>query len=135
MKRILFLVGGLLVIAAASIVVIRINSIKAESQTVDAREGQEFFLNTSIGRDIIINLEANPTTGYSWKEEYDNSFLKLTNAEYTSTINATGLVGSGGIQTYRFKALRLGQTSMTLSYRRPWEDQDIDRKIFNIDIK
>ncbi len=104
-------------------------------QVINASVGKEFIFNTSVGREIVITVDANPATGYNWLEEYDNSRLKLVNAEYKPRDNTSGVVGAGGTQTYHFKTLMTGKTQMTLIYKRAWEQQALDQKVFTIIIK
>ncbi|MGA1824566.1 MAG: beta-propeller domain-containing protein [bacterium] len=68
---------------------------------------------------IAIELAANPSTGYSWSAEWDKSKLSLDSYKYISP--AIPLVGAAGKDTWIFKALALGTTSLSFKYRRPWE--------------
>ena len=48
-----------------------------------------------------------------------------------------GMVGAGGIEYFRFKALKTGKTDITMVYKRQWEEptpQDVT-KVFTVDIK
>jgi len=75
--------------------------------------------------DILeINLPGNLTTGYSWViSEIDNTILKSEGEpEYHSETDA---VGAGGIFTLRFIAISLGEASLGMEYRRPFEKQDL----------
>jgi inhibitor of cysteine peptidase len=48
-----------------------------------------------------------------------------------------GVVGAGGVEYFRFKALKAGETEITLTYQRPWEEptsQDLT-KVFTVDVK
>jgi len=69
---------------------------------------------------LWIQLEGNPTTGYTWSvEHYDPSVLTLESHEYITQSNKS--IGSGGVFLFRFQALAPGQTTVKLSYSRPWE--------------
>ena len=46
-----------------------------------------------------------------------------------------GLVGVGGVEYFRFKALQTGETEITMIYKRQWEEEVLDRKVFIVDIK
>lgn len=46
-----------------------------------------------------------------------------------------GLVGAGGTQYFRFKALKAGKTGMAVTYKRAWETGFAEQKVFNVDIK
>jgi inhibitor of cysteine peptidase len=93
---------------------------------------------TSVNAEFTITLESNPTTGYSWKFDYDKNMLNLGNEEYKTDSKADKqMVGAGGTQFTKFKALKRGQTSVKFTYRRAWEQPSPEDKtqIFNITIK
>ncbi len=95
-------------------------------QTIDIGVNQEF----------VIALGSNPTTGYSWQESYDETILELAEKTYELGQEAKqGVVGAGGVEFFRFKALKTGKTEITLVYKRPWEEEIVDQKIFTINIK
>ncbi|MFC2005446.1 protease inhibitor I42 family protein [Chloroflexota bacterium] len=91
-------------------------------------------INTVVDRDFVIALDSNPTAGYDWEVSYDNNVLTLLNKEYTLE-KCPGLVGAGGTQYLFFKAQKIGNTEITLSYKRSWEAQANDKKVFTVDIK
>jgi inhibitor of cysteine peptidase len=61
--------------------------------------------------------------------------LGLVKSKYEPDKKAPGLVGAGGTQYFRFKALKAGRTEITLTYKRPWETSSTTQKIFKVDIK
>lgn len=77
---------------------------------------------------FIIQLKANPTTGYSWStKSYDNHLLTLINYQYIAP--ATNLIGAGGESVWTFQvnpqALQKPMTtSIHLLYARPWDLAD-----------
>jgi inhibitor of cysteine peptidase len=77
----------------------------------------------AVGQKILVTLDGNPSTGYSWDvKELETSLLEqVGEAKFES--NAPSLVGSGGTQTLTFKALQAGTTTLTLVYHRPWETE------------
>ena len=72
---------------------------------------------------LVIGMEGNPTTGYSWEvEEVDEAVLRqVGEAEFEPESDA---VGSGGVQILRFEAVNSGQTDLELVYHRSWEDEE-----------
>ena len=72
---------------------------------------------------LVIGMEGNPTTGYSWEvEEVDEAVLRqVGEAEFEPESDA---VGSGGVQILRFEAVNSGQTDPELVYHRSWEDEE-----------
>ena len=73
------------------------------------------------GQTLVVTLEANPTTGYSWEvvEPFDEQVLRqVGEAEFKQESNA---LGAGGVQILRFEAVNAGKTTLKLVYHRPWE--------------
>jgi inhibitor of cysteine peptidase len=70
---------------------------------------------------IIIKLDGNPSTGFTWEvKELDNKLFEQV-GEATFVNSNPGLIGSGGTLSLTFKALLPGNSSLTLVYHRPWE--------------
>jgi inhibitor of cysteine peptidase len=87
------------------------------------------------GQTFTINLEGNPTTGYTWEPaEMDEKLLaREGEAEFRSEKkNGEQVVGAGGVITLRFKALAPGSTTLKLVYLRPWEKSDPPLKTFEM---
>ena len=127
MKKFLILVA----VVAISLTAGCIGEVKTytdSGQTIDIGVNQEF----------VIALGSNPTTGYGWQESYDESMLELVEKTYKLGEEAEqGLVGAGGVEYFRFKPLKTGETEITLVYKRPWEEptpQDVT-KVFTVNIK
>ena len=73
------------------------------------------------GQVLEIKLESNPTTGYSWQVsgvKESNVLDQVGKPEYQSDSN---LVGAGGTEKYRFRAMEKGNAELVFEYRRPWE--------------
>lgn len=75
------------------------------------------------GQMLSIRLDSNPTTGYSWAViRVDQAILEQQGeAVFVQENGQSNLVGAGGTETYRFKALREGETVVELGYLRPFE--------------
>lgn len=121
-----------LVLVAASILMV---SLIAGCGGVKTYVDPEKTISVGIEDEFIIALDSNPTTGYGWEESYDNSMLNLVDDRYEPDEKAAGLVGAGGTQYFRFNALKAGQTEITLVYKRPWETEILEQKVFNVKIK
>jgi len=93
-------------------------------QTIDIGVNQEF----------VIALGSNLTTGYSWQESYDQSVLELVEKIYKEEAKQ-GVVGAGGVEYFRFKALKTERTKITLVYKRSWEEEILDQKVFTLNIR
>jgi len=91
------------------------------TQTLTAEDsGKSIQIKT--GETFTITLESNPTTGYQWMVlDVDEKILsQVGDAEYQS--KGTVMPGSGGEETFTFKALKSGKTELLLGYERPWEE-------------
>ena len=80
-------------------------------------------VNFSVGEQFSVVLESNPTTGYRWEVgEIDRTKIKQLGAEYDADSKSPLIVGSGGAEIFTFEAVGAGETTLTLVYRRSWED-------------
>lgn len=82
---------------------------------------QENIVQASSGKEFVITLESNPTTGYSWRltERPDRSIVEFIRQRYIPPQD--GLIGAGGKEEWVFKALRSGEIKVLFEYVRPWE--------------
>jgi inhibitor of cysteine peptidase len=88
-------------------------------------------INTKVGKLFIVELDSNPSTGYQWMTEFDSKFLQLVEKEYRSSTN---LVGAGGVDRFKFKALSSGVTNLRMVYKRPFEDSSSEEKNYQVSI-
>ncbi len=74
-------------------------------------------------QELVISLEGNPTTGFSWAViDVDEAVLApIGEPEYAPTGTDSTLVGGGGTYTLRFTAVAEGETTLELGYARSWE--------------
>ena len=74
-----------------------------------------------VGQEFNITLESNPTTGYQWQlaNSLNETILEFIGSEYKPS--ESGLIGSGGEETWTFRAVNSGTTEISLKYVRPWE--------------
>jgi len=71
---------------------------------------------------LNITLDSNPSTGYAWHvTQNDEKVLLQLGEPQFSFGNQTPMPGAGGAETFQFKALSKGATTLTLVYMRPWE--------------
>ena len=129
MKRLWMLV--MMVVVATCLLAGCGGEVKAYSNsegTIDIGANGEFV--------ILIALESNPTTGYSWEASYDETMLELVEETYELGEYAQqGVVGAGGTELFRFRALKTGEVEITMVYKRSWEEEALDQKVFTVDIK
>ena len=89
------------------------------------------------GQILVVTLESNPTTGYRWEvvETQESILEQMGEAEFKSSeTGGPPLVGAGGWEIFRFKAISAGQTSLKLVYHRPWEEGVEPLKTFSLQV-
>jgi predicted secreted protein len=87
-----------------------------------------------VGVSFTINVNANPTTGYTWEVGFDQSLLKLVK-RYTPS--GTGMIGAGGVETFEFEGMKAGETEIYLNYKRSFEPNNpaLETKNFKVTVK
>jgi predicted secreted protein len=75
-----------------------------------------------VGGVLEVRLDANHTTGYSWiaAPTANPVLMRQGAAKYEEHPNG-GKTGVGGVEVWRFKALKVGKQGLQFEYRRPWE--------------
>ena len=105
--------------AVLSIVLLLTGCIQKD---VSVSEGNEMSKNLSIklGETFELGFESNPSTGFEWFERHDTTILQLVSSEYKQNSN-NRIVGNPGTQTFIFKAVGRGKTTIEFVYKRSWE--------------
>ena len=72
------------------------------------------------GQSIVIKLDANSTTGFSWQQApgLDESVVKFVSESYQQATASPGMVGVGGTDTWTYQAVGAGTTTIALAYQR-----------------
>ena len=78
------------------------------------------LLEMNVGEVLVFSTEENPTTGYQWKVLEPLSNFKVEETYLQNEVEE-GVVGAGGIKTFRFVAEKPGQQLIKLAHMRPWE--------------
>jgi inhibitor of cysteine peptidase len=75
-----------------------------------------------VGAVLEVRLEANHTTGYSWvfAPAVNPVLMRQGKTVYQEHV-AGSTVGAGGVELWRFKAVKAGRQGLQFEYRRPWE--------------
>ncbi len=86
------------------------------------------------GDHILIQLDANATTGFSWAiDKTDTTILALQSEGYT--LYPGGAIGSGGTAEFTFIAQHVGTAQLQLKYWRSWEGDSSIVKRYDITIQ
>jgi len=124
-KKLLVLITMVLIATCLLAGCVRVETYTDSGQTIDIGVNQEF----------VIALGSNPTTGYDWEVSLDETMLELVEKTYKLPEEAEHeVVGAGGVDYFRFKALKAGETEITLVYKRTWEEEWVEQKIFIVNI-
>ena len=93
-------------------------------------------INVGVNKGFTIALDSNPTTGYEWQPTYDKTMLELVEKTYKQGETAKqGMVGAGGVEYFKFKALKPGEAKVTMDYKRSWEKENIEQLVFTVNVK
>lgn len=107
-----------------------------EGDVVLGAEDDGSVIELSAGRALVVTLESNPTTGYSWEvSEVDESVLvQMGEPEFKeAATEGEQVVGAGGTETFYF-ASAAGETTLTLVYHKPWEEDVDPLEIFSVEV-
>jgi inhibitor of cysteine peptidase len=88
-------------------------------------------VSVTSGEDFTIKLESNPTTGYKWQPTYDDTYVKLISNDF---MQATKLMGAGGLERFIFRAVKSGNTEIEMLYKRAWEKKAIKSRKITVNI-
>lgn len=98
----------------------------------DEEEEGADLIRTRPNQPFIISLPANPKTAYQWFVNYDYYLLRLDDERFEK--GSSSALGSGGTAIFVFSPLRPGKTTISLVYRRSWDNIVADARVFLVDI-
>jgi inhibitor of cysteine peptidase len=91
------------------------------------------------GEVMVVSLESNPSTGYAWVATITDPkvLVQMGEPQYQepSSSSSNPVVGAAGTQTFFFQAAETGSTTLTLEYKRGWEDTVAPEKTVTIYIE
>ncbi len=108
-----------------------IQPVESYRITGDKEERME-LIRANINEPFTIALSSNPTTGYKWYADYDYYLLSLEEERFEKEPSSD--LGTGGRSVFVFKPLKSGKTTVSLVYRRPWENIVADTRTFHVEI-
>jgi len=133
MRRVLWVIFGLIIVAGFAVGAGIACTGSGNNVNVDSSySGKQVEL--SVGQSLVVTLESNETTGYSWSlaQNSDETVLSETGKEYISP--QTTLIGAGGKEEWTFKALRKGTSIISMEYSRPWETDTPPAETFDLTV-
>jgi len=125
------LIGGIVIILIAIAAYFAFFGEQEKTYTEDTQGA----ITVKKGDTFKITLKSNPTTGYQWNADFDETLIQLVDSSYKA--DEPQLIGSGGIEIFEFKVIGSNSdTSIKFGYARSWESvPPIDEKSFEIKIK
>jgi inhibitor of cysteine peptidase len=94
-------------------------------QLASSDNGKAFDL--TLGAQLVVALEENPTTGYRWSiDPVQPPVIALMGDDYT--INAGAGMGGGGVRRFVFRVVEPGETQLSLRLARQWDEQSVARR-------
>lgn len=90
--------------------------------------------NATLGKTNDLELEANPTTGYSWMIEQLPSNLILVDERYQAEDDNAGQVGSGGHTIYTFIDQTPGTGELKLIYGQSFRNSTWESKSISVQV-
>ncbi len=123
----------IIVLIVALVMLYQPNSAPREVLLTDVDNGNE--IEVKKGQSLVISLDSNPTTGYTWElvEQPDGQILQQVGEELEFKPEADR-IGAGGTQTIRFDVVGVGQTALKIVYHRPWETDVAPERIYYIHV-
>jgi inhibitor of cysteine peptidase len=92
-------------------------------------------VNLKAGALLEVRLEANHTTGYSWiAAPVANAVLMMQGKAAYQENAAADKMGAGGVEVWRFKAVKAGKQGLQFEYRRPWEKGSPPAKVVTFSV-
>ncbi len=79
---------------------------------------------------LTVKLNSNPSTGYKWEVTWADDEVLTKTDEFYTTDAAPGVSGAGGIQSFVFKAVAPGNTTLIFKYQRSWEDIEPEETVW-----
>ena len=90
-------------------------------------------LNVTVGHTFDIELETNPSTGYSWNPVFQSDYLSLKSRMVEP--GPGKLLGAPEKERFTFTALKSGVCEIEFRYSRSWEKESVKTENFRVNIR
>lgn len=87
--------------------------------------GEKFYAQIFDEGSLVLDLDANATTGYTWVITEETDIFASDYNTYVEPDNTSRRVGAGGIAEFHIIALKEGTGTMVFQYKRPWEGGEV----------
>lgn len=117
------------------------NGATGPTEDVELVESGSVFTENENGNEIsieqngliVLKLEENPTTGYSWNLTIPEG-LTLVDDKFVTDQEDEDIVGAGGIHEWELQAGSEGTYEISAIYKRPWEDITGEEDTFSMTV-
>jgi inhibitor of cysteine peptidase len=114
-------------------------NMMSEDKTDEQENSLVFFMSgeaetritVEAGREFIIKIRANPSTGYGWsfQQPPDEALLKFKGLEPEEPDEEADdrqepRLGAPEYEIWKFQSLQAGEAAVKLKYHRPWEKNE-----------
>lgn len=82
--------------------------------------------------ELIITLDSIPTAGYGWHPVFDHNVIDIIS--HSVQRSSERVVGGSTKSIFKFKAKNFGTTTLTMVYKRDWEQNAEVEKSYLIDV-
>lgn len=87
-------------------------------------------IKATLGEVFAISLQSIPSTGYTWKAEYDSTMIELFKPQ--KFVPNASAIGGGGVEIFEFQTKQVGDTQIKMKYQREWETTPREIRIFQV---
>lgn len=127
--------SGKLMIMALCFIPLLFFSGCSGGKTFEVNEQQNgTSLEVKQGDIIVVKLQGNPTTGYQWAILPNNDGITELQGEPAYKSGGTAL-GAGGEYAFKIKAVKTGETTISMQYYRSFEQGIPPIQTFSISVK
>lgn len=82
-----------------------------------------------VGKTMVMTLPSNPTTGYMWEYHVVGDSIVVKRVYVPDN---THLMGGGGYTLFYIHGEKVGISTLTLTYERPWEKKPVDTRVYMV---
>ena len=90
-------------------------------------------INATAGEFLVVTLEGNPTTGYTWEVEELNEQVLQQVGDIVS-VPESDLMGAPSMQIATFEVVGAGDATIKMVYHRPWETDVEPADTFTVNV-
>jgi predicted secreted protein len=83
-------------------------------------------IQATVGRKFTLSVPCKGTSGYSWEAIFNAAEIETVGER--SQANRTKSFGSGAKLSLEFKPIVTGDHNLTLVCKRPWEQNELERR-------